>query len=48
LKYVPGWNPGAGFQKTGKEGRNIVNNFFEKLYDAAVKEMVSPNGLSSG
>jgi hypothetical protein len=46
LKYVPGWMPGAGFQKTGKEGRNIVNNFFEQLYDAAVKEIVSPNAGS--
>lgn len=42
LKYVPGWLPGAGFQKVGKEGRRIVNNFFEQLYDAAVQEIVGP------
>ncbi len=41
LKYVPEWVPGAGFQKVGKEGRKIVNNFFEKLYDAALEEIVS-------
>jgi hypothetical protein len=45
LKYVPEWLPGAGFQKVAKDGRRIVNNFFEQLYDAAVQEIVRP-GLS--
>jgi hypothetical protein len=41
LKYVPEWFPGAGFQKTAKEGRRIVNDFFDQLYDVAVQEIVS-------
>jgi hypothetical protein len=45
LKYVPEWFPGASFQKTAKEGRGIVNNFFKQLYDAAVQEIVSPKSL---
>lgn len=41
LKYIPEWVPGARFQKIGKEGRRIVDNFFSQLYDAAVQEIVS-------
>ncbi|KAJ3563538.1 hypothetical protein NP233_g8881 [Leucocoprinus birnbaumii] len=39
LKYIPEWVPGAGFQKTAKEGRRIVNKFFDDLYAAAVQEI---------
>ncbi|KAF5346718.1 hypothetical protein D9756_010420 [Leucocoprinus leucothites] len=39
LKYVPEWMPGAGFRKTGKEGRKIVDDFIDRLYDAAVEEI---------
>ncbi|KXN81512.1 O-methylsterigmatocystin oxidoreductase [Leucoagaricus sp. SymC.cos] len=39
LKYVPDWMPGARFQRTAKEGRKIVDNFFDELYDAAVQEI---------
>lgn len=46
LKYVPEWLPGAGFQKVAKEGRMIVNNFFDLLYDAAVQEIVMPSFFS--
>jgi hypothetical protein len=45
LKYVPEWFPGAGFQKIGKEGRRIVNNFIDQVYDTAVQEIVSPKPL---
>ncbi|KAF5346713.1 hypothetical protein D9756_010425 [Leucocoprinus leucothites] len=39
LKYMPEWMPGAGFLKTAKEGRRIVNSFFDDLYAAAVQEI---------
>lgn len=46
LKYVPEWMPGAKFQKTAKEGRKIVNDFFDRLYDAAVQEIVSHSNFN--
>ncbi|KAF9449657.1 cytochrome P450 [Macrolepiota fuliginosa MF-IS2] len=47
LKYVPEWMPGAGFQKVGREGRKIVNYFFNRLYDAAVQEIIEGVGQPS-
>ncbi|KAF9559433.1 cytochrome P450 [Agrocybe pediades] len=39
LKYVPGWVPGAGFQKIAKDWRQIQKDFREKPFARSLEAM---------
>jgi len=40
LKYVPEWVPGAGFQKVGREGKELAVKMINMPYEAAKKNIV--------
>ena len=41
LRHIPEWMPGAGFQKQAREGRMLQQEFRERPYIEAVKNLVS-------
>ncbi|KAJ7190542.1 cytochrome P450 [Mycena pura] len=41
LKYVPGWFPGAGFQRQAREGRRLAHEMMEKPFLVAKQQIVS-------
>ena len=40
IKYIPEFVPGGGFKKQARIGRQLVENFRERPYLAAIKAMV--------
>ncbi|KAF5348522.1 hypothetical protein D9756_009684 [Leucocoprinus leucothites] len=39
LKYIPGWMPGAGFQRRAKEISKRLDRLLEEPYQATIKQM---------
>lgn len=47
LKHIPSWVPGArGFQRTAKQGRDMIQTFVKSPYDAVKEEIVRTSNIS--
>ncbi|KAJ7909756.1 hypothetical protein B0H13DRAFT_1539043, partial [Mycena leptocephala] len=39
LKYIPEWMPGAGFQKTAREGRALARDLLERPFAETKRQL---------